>query len=150
LQSKPRCQWVQFPTPSKGTWKLEETLTVHLQIHPDSTRDNVICNFKSRFIDFPPDADTPWFMMTDIFIPPHTINFLTVFGKFDLANNGAVFGSVIAIILLSLIGGLWARSTDLRDRRKVNSSALGIFYFDTIIVCCDCNTIQGNDCGMPY
>ena len=23
----PRCEWVQFPTPSKGTWKLEETLT---------------------------------------------------------------------------------------------------------------------------
>uniref|UniRef100_UPI00358F214D polycystin family receptor for egg jelly-like n=1 Tax=Myxine glutinosa TaxID=7769 RepID=UPI00358F214D len=87
-------------------------------IHPDSTRDNVICNFNSRFIDFPPDIDTPWFMITDIFVPPNTIDFLTVFGKFDLANNGAVFGSVIAIILLSLIAGLWARSADLRDRRK--------------------------------
>ena len=89
-------------------------------------------------------------MITDIFVPPNTINFLTVFEKFDLENNGAVFGSVIAIILLSLIVGLWARSTDLRDRRKVNSSTLRIFYFDTIIVCCDCNTTQGNDCGMPY
>ena len=27
IAKKPRCQWVQFPTPSKGTWKLEETLT---------------------------------------------------------------------------------------------------------------------------
>jgi len=73
-------------------------------------------------------------MITDIFVPPNTINFLTVFEKFDLENNGAVFGSVIAIILLSLMVGLWARSTDLRDRRKVNSSTLRIFYFDTIIV----------------
>ncbi|XP_078458861.1 polycystin-1-like protein 3 [Lampetra planeri] len=51
-------------------------------------------------------------------LAPNTIDFSTVFTKFDLVSNGAVFAAVIVIILLYLIMLLWARKADIKDNEK--------------------------------
>ncbi|XP_062604454.1 uncharacterized protein LOC134266247, partial [Saccostrea cucullata] len=55
---------------------------------------------------------------TSFFVPPNSIDFSTVFDKFDILGNGAVFGTVTAIIVLYLIGLLIARRYDKKDQEK--------------------------------
>jgi polycystin 1L2 len=56
---------------------------------------------------------------TSFFVPPNSIDFSTVFDKFDIIGNGAVFGTVTAIIVLYLIGLVVARRFDKKDQEKV-------------------------------
>ncbi|KAK3089964.1 hypothetical protein FSP39_008050, partial [Pinctada imbricata] len=52
------------------------------------------------------------------YVPPNTIDFSTVFSKFDLISNGAVFGTVIALVLLYLLLLIWAVRKDKQDAAK--------------------------------
>uniref|UniRef100_S4RPY8 PLAT domain-containing protein n=1 Tax=Petromyzon marinus TaxID=7757 RepID=S4RPY8_PETMA len=52
----------------------------------------------------------------EFFVPPNTIDFATVFAKFDLRSNAAVFTTVIAILLLYFLLLLYARRADRRDK----------------------------------
>nr|XP_032812629.1 polycystic kidney disease protein 1-like 2 isoform X1 [Petromyzon marinus] len=52
------------------------------------------------------------------FLTPNMIDFTTVFTKFNLETNGAVFATVTIMVLLYIIVLLWARNQDARDARK--------------------------------
>ncbi|XP_077976290.1 polycystin family receptor for egg jelly-like isoform X1 [Styela clava] len=54
----------------------------------------------------------------EFFVPPNTINFATVFAKIDIADNPAVFSTVISLIILYILLLIWARRTDKKDRIK--------------------------------
>uniref|UniRef100_UPI00358E640A polycystin-1-like protein 3 n=1 Tax=Myxine glutinosa TaxID=7769 RepID=UPI00358E640A len=62
--------------------------------------------------------ETPLLTIADIFIPPNSIDFSTVFSKFDLANNGVVFGVIVAIVVIYVLLSIWARKKDRRDHLK--------------------------------
>ncbi|XP_077980091.1 polycystin-1-like protein 2 [Glandiceps talaboti] len=55
---------------------------------------------------------------SDFFIPPNSIDFSTVFKKFDVVNNAAVFSTVIALLGLYLLLLIWARRKDKLDVMK--------------------------------
>ncbi|KAL5019308.1 hypothetical protein ScPMuIL_005030 [Solemya velum] len=55
---------------------------------------------------------------TTFFVPPNTIDFSTVFTKFDLLSNGAVFGTVVGLICLYIIILIWAKYKDKKDSEK--------------------------------
>ncbi|KAL5018449.1 hypothetical protein ScPMuIL_004171 [Solemya velum] len=55
---------------------------------------------------------------TTFFVPPNTIDFSTVFTKFDLLSNGAVFGTVVGLICLYIIILIWAKYKDKKDSAK--------------------------------
>ncbi|CAM9598140.1 unnamed protein product [Lampetra planeri] len=61
-------------------------------------------------------------------LAPNTIDFSTVFTKFDLVSNGAVFAAVIVIILLYLIMLLWARKADIKDNEKRISCCVTLLF----------------------
>lgn len=76
-------------------------------------------NYKETVCECPnPPGDN---FATSFFVPPNSIDFSTVFDKFDIIGNGAVFGTVIAIVVLYVIGLLVARRFDRKDREKVTS-----------------------------
>ncbi|XP_078316679.1 polycystin-1-like protein 2 [Crassostrea virginica] len=73
-------------------------------------------NYKETVCECPnPPGDN---FATSFFVPPNSIDFSTVFDKFDIIGNGAVFGTVIAIVVLYVIGLLVARRFDRKDREK--------------------------------
>lgn len=60
------------------------------------------------------------------YVPPNVIDFSTVFNKFDLVNNGAVFGVVIAFISIYLILLVITRHYDRKDFIRVGC---GVFIY---------------------
>jgi len=56
---------------------------------------------------------------TTFYVPPNTIDFSSVFSKFDLKDNAAVFATVISIIILYLIINIWAYRQDKMDPDRV-------------------------------
>jgi len=58
----------------------------------------------------------------EFFVPPNTINFATVFAKINIADNPAVFSTVIVFIGVYLIMLLWARRADKADLEKVQNT----------------------------
>ncbi|XP_046352109.2 polycystic kidney disease protein 1-like 2 [Haliotis rufescens] len=51
---------------------------------------------------------------TTFYVPPNTIDFSLVFTKFD-ASNAAVYGLIIGIISVYILGLIWARRQDRKD-----------------------------------
>ncbi|KAJ8298359.1 hypothetical protein KUTeg_024890 [Tegillarca granosa] len=51
---------------------------------------------------------------TTFYVPPNTIDFSTVFSKFDL-SNAAVYGTLLCLFVLYFILLVWARRQDKRD-----------------------------------
>uniref|UniRef100_A0A8C4QFH4 PLAT domain-containing protein n=2 Tax=Eptatretus burgeri TaxID=7764 RepID=A0A8C4QFH4_EPTBU len=88
------------------------------QVLPGSTKNNVSCLFNKNDVGHLPTMDKPYFVVRDFFIPPNSIDFSTVFEKFDLKNNGAVFGTIIGILLLIFLVGLWARKADQVNKKQ--------------------------------
>lgn len=67
----------------------------------------------------------------EFFVPPNTINFATVFAKINIAENPAVFSTVIAIIGIYLLMLVWARRADINDAKKVSCfSRRETFHYD--------------------
>uniref|UniRef100_UPI00358F0E2E polycystin family receptor for egg jelly-like n=1 Tax=Myxine glutinosa TaxID=7769 RepID=UPI00358F0E2E len=88
------------------------------EVASQSTERRIICLFQQRYIPFLPMLETPLLTIADIFIPPNSIDFSTVFSKFDLANNGVVFGVIVAIVVIYVLLSIWARKKDRRDHLK--------------------------------
>jgi hypothetical protein len=62
---------------------------------------------------------------SDFYVPPNTIDFSTVFGKFkDLSENAAVFSTVITILGLYVICAILARHMDKKDIIKWGAAPL--------------------------
>nr|XP_032812313.1 polycystic kidney disease protein 1-like 2 [Petromyzon marinus] len=85
------------------------------RVHPSTTVHRTVCEFK-------PDSRVNFgkekvFVGAE-FLTPNAIDFSTVFSKFDLVSNGAVFSTVIMIVLLYLLVLLWARKADEKDNEK--------------------------------
>ncbi|XP_076073747.1 uncharacterized protein LOC143045258 [Mytilus galloprovincialis] len=75
-------------------------------------------------MDWFPSQDTiectcrPAFGLTfgnTFYVAPNTIDFSTVFLRFDLANQAAVLGTLIGVIAIYLLLLIWARHQDKRD-----------------------------------
>ncbi|KAL5018661.1 hypothetical protein ScPMuIL_004383 [Solemya velum] len=87
----------------------EEWDSKSCQVSPESDLVETVC-----ICDNPPGIT----FATTFYVPPNTIDFSTVFTKFDIIENGAVFGIVVALILLYIILLFWARRKDIQDVRK--------------------------------
>ena len=57
---------------------------------------------------------------TTFYVPPNTIDFGSVFSKFDLTNNAAVFSTVICLIIVYMLIVVWAFRQDKQDHERVN------------------------------
>ncbi|XP_052068761.1 uncharacterized protein LOC127708011 isoform X2 [Mytilus californianus] len=55
---------------------------------------------------------------TTFYVPPNTIDFGSVFEKFDLKNNAAVFATVVSLVLLYILLCVWAFRQDRKDHTK--------------------------------
>ncbi|XP_070577710.1 polycystin-1-like protein 2 [Ptychodera flava] len=56
---------------------------------------------------------------SDFFVPPNSIDFSTVFGKFSsLSDNASVFSTIIVILGIYIIAVVWARREDKKDIAK--------------------------------
>lgn len=82
-----------------------------IQVSQETNNKETVCDCKN------PPGDN---FATSFFVPPNSIDFSTVFEKFDIIGNGAVFGTVTAIIVLYVIGLLVGRRYDRKDREKVS------------------------------
>ena len=58
---------------------------------------------------------------SSFFVAPNTIDFSTVFSKFDI-TNASVYGTLIALLLLWILALVWARRKDNQDRLRVGAS----------------------------
>ena len=56
---------------------------------------------------------------TDFYVPPNTIDFSTVFAKFDIAGNPSVFATIVTILGLYVIIAIFLRWKDKKDLIKV-------------------------------
>ncbi|XP_078495959.1 uncharacterized protein LOC100175984 [Ciona intestinalis] len=54
----------------------------------------------------------------EFFVPPNTINFATVWAKVNIADNPAVFSTVIALVCLYILMLIWTTRMDRRDAQK--------------------------------
>ncbi|XP_076075372.1 polycystin-1-like protein 2 isoform X3 [Mytilus galloprovincialis] len=55
---------------------------------------------------------------TTFYVPPNTIDFGSVFNKFDLKNNSGVFATVISLILVYFLICVWAYRQDRADHHR--------------------------------
>ncbi|CAG2234855.1 PKD1L2 [Mytilus edulis] len=55
---------------------------------------------------------------TTFYVPPNTIDFGSVFNKFDLKNNAAVFATVISLVIIYLLICVWAFRQDRTDHLR--------------------------------
>ncbi|PVD28960.1 hypothetical protein C0Q70_11556 [Pomacea canaliculata] len=53
-------------------------------------------------------------------VPPNTIDFKLVFSKFD-PNNASVYGTLIGLLLVWVLGVVWARRQDKKTRKRIVS-----------------------------
>ena len=57
---------------------------------------------------------------TRLFVPPNTIAFREVLANFSsLADNSCVLVVLLVLLLLYILGALWARRQDVKDMYKV-------------------------------
>jgi hypothetical protein len=56
---------------------------------------------------------------TDFYVPPNTIDFNTVFTKFDIAGNPSVFATIVSILGVYVLIGIFLRWKDKQDLIKV-------------------------------
>lgn len=61
---------------------------------------------------------------TTFYVPPNTIDFGTVFQKFNLKDNAAVLATIISLIVLYLMICIWAFRQDRKDIERVSISIL--------------------------
>ncbi|XP_078720864.1 polycystin family receptor for egg jelly-like [Lampetra fluviatilis] len=98
--------------------QLEPLVFDYRFVHPNSTMTSTVCVVGGGNKATTTNAGRERVFIAAEVLAPNTIDFLTVFTKFDLVSNGAVFAAVIVIILLYLIMLLWARKADIKDNEK--------------------------------
>ncbi|XP_071131885.1 uncharacterized protein [Mytilus edulis] len=79
------------------------------QLSAASTINETVCECSS-----PPGNS----FATTFYVPPNTIDFGSVFEKFDLKNNAAVFATVVSLVLLYMLLCVWAFRQDRKDQTK--------------------------------
>lgn len=57
-------------------------------------------------------------LATTFFVTPNTIDFNKVFGQFDI-QNAAVYGTLIALLVLFIVLAVFLRRKDIADMSKV-------------------------------
>jgi polycystin 1L2 len=69
---------------------------------------------------------------TTFYVPPNTIDFSSVFSKFDISNSAVLF-TVVGLIVLFIIISIWAYRQDRKDPEKVGinilNSVIGLNMF---------------------
>lgn len=58
---------------------------------------------------------------TTFYVPPNSIDFDSVFDKFDIVSNGAVLGTLVSVLVLYVMAAVWAWRQDRRDKERVRS-----------------------------
>ena len=86
---------------------------------------------------------------TDFYVPPNTIDFSSVFGKFkNLSENAAVFATVVSILGAYIIMAVFVRFLDRRDLVKWGATPLeDNLPIDTYYYVISVQTGFGNDTG---
>lgn len=56
---------------------------------------------------------------TTFYVPPNTIDFGSVFTKFDI-SNASVYGTVLCMLIFHLILLIWTRRQDKKDIERVS------------------------------
>ncbi|CAG2212910.1 PKD1L2 [Mytilus edulis] len=79
------------------------------QLSVSSTITETVCECSS-----PPGNS----FATTFYVPPNTIDFGSVFEKFDLKNNAAVFATVVSLVLLFILLCVWAFRQDRQDHTR--------------------------------
>lgn len=85
-------------------------LLIYFQLSTSSTVSDTVCVCSN-----PPGNN----FATTFYVPPNTIDFGTVFQKFNLKDNAAVFATVISLIVLYLLVCVWAIRQDRNDVERV-------------------------------
>ena len=57
---------------------------------------------------------------TTFYVSPNTIDLSSVFSKFDLKDNAAVFSTVICLVIVYILICVWAVKQDKKDIIRVN------------------------------
>uniref|UniRef100_UPI00358F9524 uncharacterized protein n=1 Tax=Myxine glutinosa TaxID=7769 RepID=UPI00358F9524 len=97
--------------PYTGQWSSN-----NIQTQPSQSTDTTSCLLDKD--TFPDNIESPRITISASLFLPNTIDFNTVWAKFDLTNNAAVFGTVITIVCTYILLGLWVRRADVRDHKK--------------------------------
>jgi len=85
---------------------------------------------------------------SDMYVPPNTIDFGTVFTKFNLSDNAAVFSTVVTILGLYVFVALYARYKDKKDIIKWGATPLSDnLPTDNYYYLISVQTGFGRDCG---
>jgi polycystin 1L2 len=86
---------------------------------------------------------------SDFYVPPNTIDFGSVFGKFkSLSDNAAVFATVISILGVYVLIALFARFKDKKDLLKWGATPLeDNLPIDKYYYLISVQTGFGRDCG---
>ena len=71
---------------------------------------------------------------SSFFVAPNTIDFSTVFSKFDI-TNASVYGTFIALLLLWILALVWARRKDNQDRLRVGVTVLSCVCLCSSVDC---------------
>ncbi|CAN0348497.1 unnamed protein product [Lampetra fluviatilis] len=80
-------------------------------------QENIICMAEQNIHGFLPAKLEPLFIGASFFVPPNSIEFNTVFTKFDLKSNGAVFATIVTVTIVYLILVVILCRCDRQDKR---------------------------------
>jgi len=64
---------------------------------------------------------------TTFYVPPNMIDFSAVWAKFD-PTNAAVYGTIIALLVVYILGCIWARREDKKDFDRVRQDPPRIIF----------------------
>ncbi|ESP04004.1 hypothetical protein LOTGIDRAFT_156607 [Lottia gigantea] len=67
---------------------------------------------------------------SSFFTPPNSIDFSTVFSKFDIQSQAAVLATILIITLVAILAGLWGHWRDSRDKLQWGVTLLADNYDD--------------------
>jgi polycystin 1L2 len=78
-------------------------------------------NINETICRCPPTSSTGNIFASTFYVPPNTIDFNTVWSKFD-PSNAAVYGTVIALLVIYVIAAIILRREDNKDIARVRST----------------------------
>ncbi|XP_055955065.1 polycystic kidney disease protein 1-like 2 [Patella vulgata] len=67
---------------------------------------------------------------SSFFVPPNSIDFSTVFSKFDIKSQAAVLAVIIIITLIAILAGIWGHWKDRQDKLQWGVTVLADNYKD--------------------
>lgn len=95
-----------------------------LQVLPMSTLNETICRC--------PSTSSGNIFASTFYVPPNMIDFNTVWSKFD-PSNAAVYGTVIALLVIYVIAAIFLRREDNKDAERVGFIDLLWCFYENFI-----------------